>query len=87
MSGRIVLVEPEQLVELIEDAVRRALDEVGNGATPEWLSSRQTAELIGCHAKTVGRLARSKELQAHRVGRAWRFRRSDVEQYLGNGES
>lgn len=46
------------------------------------LSDSQAGELLGLHAKTVQRLARSGDIPAIRIGRYWRFRASELNDWL-----
>jgi len=46
------------------------------------LSDAQAADLLGLHAKTVQRLARTGELPAVRIGRYWRFRVSALNAWI-----
>jgi excisionase family DNA binding protein len=39
-------------------------------------------QLLGIHPKTVLRMARAGNLPAIRIGRYWRFRRSDLDDWL-----
>lgn len=81
----IVVVSPEQLATLIERAVRRALDERPPVEAAEYLDSTEAGELLGVSSRSVARLAKSGELPHATVGRALRFRRSDLLAYLGRG--
>lgn len=46
------------------------------------LTAKQVAELLHIPKSTVYDLARRGVLPAHRVGRAWRFVRQEIEQWL-----
>lgn len=46
------------------------------------LDAKAVADMMGIHWRTVIRLAESGQLPAYKVARQWRFRRSDVEEYL-----
>jgi excisionase family DNA binding protein len=48
------------------------------------LSASQAAQLLGgMHTKTIQRMARAGEVPGHRIGRAWFFRASELNQWLG----
>jgi excisionase family DNA binding protein len=49
------------------------------------LTAEQVAELLQVSTKTVYRLAGRGELRGKKVGRAWRFLRSDIRRYLEGG--
>jgi len=42
----------------------------------------QAADLPGIHPKTLQRLARLGEIPAHRIGRFWRYRASELDSWL-----
>jgi excisionase family DNA binding protein len=44
----------------------------------EILTTREVADLLKLHPKTVNKLARSGRVPAYRIGRQWRFRKSEV---------
>ena len=44
----------------------------------EILTNREVADLLKLHPKTVNKLAISGKLPAYRIGRQWRFRKSEV---------
>lgn len=50
-------------------------------AMREILTAEQAADLLQVSLRTVLQLARDGELLGHKVGRAWRFCRSDVLAY------
>jgi excisionase family DNA binding protein len=51
-------------------------------AAREILTAEQAADLLQVSLRTVLQLARDGELLGHKVGRAWRFCRSDVLAYV-----
>jgi len=75
----VVVTTRAELVEIVEAAVRRALDE--RQPEVEWLDTRGAADRLGVHPRTVLRLARSGALQGTRVGKLWRFRARDVDEF------
>ena len=42
----------------------------------------EAAQLLGLHPKTVQLMARSGKIPAIRVGRFWRFRKSEIDHWL-----
>ena len=44
----------------------------------EILTIREVADLLKLHPKTVNKLANSGKLPGYRIGRQWRFRKSDL---------
>ncbi len=48
----------------------------------EILTTEETAQYLKVHIKTVYRLILSEKLKASRVGRHYRIRMSDIQEYL-----
>jgi len=46
------------------------------------LDSAEVAAILGIHPKTLQRMARSGQIRGIRVGRLWRFRRSDIDEWI-----
>ena len=46
------------------------------------LNDGEAAGLLGIHPKTLQRLARVGEIPAHRIGRSWRYRASELNTWL-----
>jgi excisionase family DNA binding protein len=44
----------------------------------EILTTQEVAELLKLHPKTVNKLAKSGRVPAYRIGRQWRFRKSEI---------
>ena len=49
------------------------------------LTLREAAAFLRCSPDTVKRRARAGDLPASKIGRAWRFRREDLDAWLANG--
>jgi excisionase family DNA binding protein len=49
------------------------------------LTVEEAAEFLRCSPDTVKRRARAGELPASKIGRAWRFRRADLDAWLAEG--
>ncbi|HSF59969.1 MAG TPA: helix-turn-helix domain-containing protein [Candidatus Binatia bacterium] len=52
----------------------------------EILTTQEVADLLKLHPKTVNKLARCGRLPAYRIGRQWRFRKSEILKLLEKGE-
>ena len=52
----------------------------------EILTVREVADLLKLHPKTVNKFAISGRLPGYRIGRQWRFRKSEVLKLLEKGE-
>ena len=46
------------------------------------LDTEEVARYLGVHLKTVMKLIESKQVKASKVGRVWRLRKRDVDEYL-----
>jgi len=54
------------------------------GSFEPLLDSVHAAPLLGIHPKTLQKMARNDEVPAHRIGRVWRFRASELDGWLRN---
>jgi excisionase family DNA binding protein len=52
---------------------------------PDVLTLTQAAEYLQLHPETVRRLSREGILPGAKVGRSWRYRRIDLDDYLSRG--
>jgi len=50
-----------------------------------WLSVEEIAEHLGISRDTVYNWISDKEMPAHRMGRLWKFRRSEVDKWVQSG--
>ena len=50
-----------------------------------WLSVDEIAAYLGIKRDTVYRWVDRKQMPAHKVGRLWKFRRADVDQWVISG--
>lgn len=46
------------------------------------IDSNKAASFLGIHPKTLQRLARDRKVPAHRIGKLWRFRISELDEWL-----
>jgi excisionase family DNA binding protein len=81
----LVTLTVDELEELVERAVARALEArstaPAGGPPAEWLDVAAAADLMGIHTRTVRRLA-ERGLKHLKVGRTYRFRRSDLLEWI-----
>lgn len=84
MKDSIVVVSTDQLRMLVREELEHALAKVVPHDGPnEVLSREQAAALIGVTTRTIPRLVKEKGLPTlRRVGKLWRFSRSDVMAWL-----
>ena len=65
---------------------------VGNRLTPEvgrmiedrWLSVEEIAAYLGVKRDTIYKWIERKAMPAHKVGRLWKFRKEEVDQWVRN---
>ncbi len=48
----------------------------------KYLDLEQVAKILGVSERTVLRLLGKKEIKGFKVGRAWRFEQSDIDNYV-----
>jgi excisionase family DNA binding protein len=53
----------------------------------EVLTPREAAEYLNIHIRTIYRLVKSGEIPGRKVGGSWRFKRTDLEEWLSIKES
>jgi excisionase family DNA binding protein len=46
------------------------------------MTSEETAQLLGIHPKTLQQMAREGKVPAVRIGKFWRFRKSDLDTWV-----
>lgn len=51
-----------------------------------WVSLEEIAEHLGVSTDTIHRWIRAKRIPAHRVGRLWKFKVSDVDEWVRAGK-
>ncbi|MDC7087813.1 helix-turn-helix domain-containing protein [Corynebacterium pseudodiphtheriticum] len=54
------------------------------GTLPRWLTTKDVSELTAMHKQTVQKLCASGELKSVRVGRTYRIRAEDIEEYMNS---
>jgi excisionase family DNA binding protein len=63
-------------------ALERIADHLCKSAPPAPLTAEQVAERLGVSPDKVYALARQKKLKSTKIGRAVRFKATDVDEYL-----
>lgn len=56
-------------------------------STEPWVTLAQVAEHLQVSQDTVHRWREAKALPAHRVGRVWRFKLSEVDEWVRSGSA
>ncbi len=80
----VVVVTPEQLLALVSEAVRTSIQERSPSEAPEVLTREQVANLLQVNPHHVPVLVRKHGLPSHRIGSQWRFRRTEVLEWLAS---
>lgn len=52
-----------------------------------WLSVEEIAAHLGISKETIYRWLEKEKIPAHRVGRLWKFKASEVDQWVKEGEA
>lgn len=55
--------------------------------TERWLSVEEIATHLGISKETIYRWLEKEKIPAHRVGRLWKFKASEVDQWVFNGQA
>ena len=50
-----------------------------------WVSSKEIAEHLGINKDTLHRWTKNKSIPCHRVGRLWKFKISEIDEWIKNG--
>ncbi len=50
--------------------------------TKDYLRSKDVAHLLDCCPDDVSSLAKSEKLRAEKIGKYWRFKLADVQEYM-----
>lgn len=59
-----------------------------NGITQErWLSIEEIAEYLGVNKDSIRGWIKTKEMPAHKIGRLWKFRASEVDEWVLSGKA
>lgn len=51
----------------------------------KWISSKEAAEHLGINKDTLQRWINNKSIPCHRVGRLWKFRISEIDNWVQSG--
>ncbi|GHV03979.1 helix-turn-helix domain-containing protein [Clostridia bacterium] len=56
-------------------------------APEKWVSLEDVAEHLGVTKETVRVWLKKSEMPAHRVGRLWKFKLSEIDEWVNSGKS
>ncbi|MCA9644290.1 MAG: excisionase family DNA-binding protein [Myxococcales bacterium] len=78
---RVATLSESEISDLLQEAARlgasQALESAGNQAD-DWLTLREAAGVLGISDSTLRKRAHDGTVKAYRVGKLWRFRRSQL---------
>jgi excisionase family DNA binding protein len=57
------------------------------GESERWLSVEEIGAHLGVSKETIYRWLEKKKIPAHRVGRLWKFKTHEVDQWVMNGRA
>ncbi|MCM3712464.1 helix-turn-helix domain-containing protein [Alkalihalobacillus oceani] len=60
---------------------------MSNSTTEKWSSLDEIAEHLGISKDTVYRWIANKQMPAHKIGRLWKFKVSEVDEWVRKGKS
>lgn len=52
-----------------------------------WLSVNEIAEHLGVSKDTIHKWIKNKSIPSHRIGKLWKFKASEVDEWVRSGES
>ncbi len=52
-----------------------------------WVSIKEISEYLGARRETIYKWIEEKNMPAHQIGRCWKFKISDVDQWIKSGNS
>ena len=58
-----------------------------NPATEQWVSVEQIAQHLNVKAFTIYKWLERKEMPAHKVGRLWRFKISEIDDWVRSSKA
>lgn len=86
MGNQVFLLNQDELTQIVEEVVRRAVREEMNGGIqkkpeptiPDYLSRKQAAEYLSVSLGTIDNLSRDGVLKKHYLGAIPRFKREEI---------
>lgn len=58
-----------------------------NNQVDNYIGLEEIATYLGVKSATVRTWIKTKELPAHRIGKLWKFKRSEVDEWINSGKS
>lgn len=60
---------------------------MGHTTTEKWSSLEEITEHLGVSKDTIYRWIAKKQMPAHKVGKLWKFKISEVDEWVTKGEA
>lgn len=60
---------------------------MNNTAMEKWSSLEEIAEHLGVSKDTIYRWISTKQMPAHKVGKLWKFKISEIDKWVTKGEA
>ena len=58
-----------------------------NTTTERWANLEETAEYLGVNKDTIRNWIKKNNMPAHKIGRQWKFKLSEVDDWVKSGKS
>lgn len=58
-----------------------------NEKIDNYISLEEIAEYLGVKAATARTWIKTKDMPAHKVGKLWKFKRSEIDEWVNSGKS
>ena len=58
-----------------------------NATNEKWTSLEETAEYLGVNKDTIRNWIKKKNMPAQKIGRQWKFKLSEVDDWVKSGKS
>ncbi len=52
-----------------------------------WIGIAEAAEHLGIHVNTLRNLIRKTDIPGHQIGKRWRFKKSELDEWVKSGKS
>lgn len=62
-------------------------DVMQNTVSDNYISLDEAAEYLGVKSATIRTWIKKKQMPAHKVGKLWKFKRSEIDRWIDSGKS
>jgi excisionase family DNA binding protein len=60
---------------------------MNNDVNEKWSSLEEVADYLGVNKDTIRNWIKKKDIPAHKIGRQWKFKISEVDNWVKSGKS